>query len=240
MPIRVAIVGAGIAGLTTAISLFHSLRSDAYNYVEVNIYERSAELTEVGAGIIVWPRVWSVLETIGLAQKLSKHYIKGTDTDMNHRRHGKELFKTDYDSWIGGGSRAFHRADFHSVLRSCIPEQRCKIHLSKRLVKYTKDSSVVHLEFMDNSSAECDILIGADGVHSLVRKSMLGNNAGAEPLYSGFSTYRAMVDPIDVPENHYSRTEMSLTIANAVVCLQLSPVCFAFHRLILRALYRTR
>lgn len=113
---------------------------------------------------------------------------------------------------LSGGLLTFHRAQFHNVLLKRL-SPRCRTYLSKRLHYYTqplRSGDPVHLVFQDGSTATCDILIGADGLKSAVRASMLheqarvaeyrGQHAQAadlrtriEPRWSGVLAYRILV-----------------------------------------------
>jgi salicylate hydroxylase len=216
MTTRIAIAGAGIGGLVAAIAISHALKS--VDGVQVDVYERSATLGEVGAGIGVWPRVWAILEELGITDDLLKHYDSQTDQTFEYWRDGRHLFKLDdMDIMTGGPTRTFHRADFQNVLLAHIPKDRCHIHTGKRLVRYEKDSSGVSLSFADNSIAQCDILIGADGVYSAVRKTMLAGKKGADPVYSGMTAYRSVIDPARIPADHYMLNRRMIAIGNSTV-----------------------
>ena len=114
---------------------------------------------------------------------------------------------------------AFHRADVQKVLLSHIPDSS-KVHCNKRLKTYTQlPSEPIQLSFEDGSTATCDLLIGADGLKSAVRKAMLTEKAkiaqsegrteeasellaGIEPTWSGTNSYRTLI-PADRLEAHY-------------------------------------
>jgi salicylate hydroxylase len=105
----------------------------------------------------------------------------------------------------------FHRADFHGVLLSFLPPS-CTTHNAKRLISYTQPlddrsrNSPITLTFKDGSTATCDVLIGADGIKSIVRPCMLRELAEGmdpdekqsvlscmNPIWSGVAAYRTLV-----------------------------------------------
>lgn len=109
-----------------------------------------------------------------------------------------------------GNLMVFHRADFQKVLLRRLPKS-CKTHCSKRLRCYTqRRSGPIELLFEDGSTTTCDVLIGADGLKSAVRRSFLGEkaqvaqserrlaevaeiNAAVDPVWSGTNAYRALI-----------------------------------------------
>lgn len=109
-----------------------------------------------------------------------------------------------------GNLMVFHRADFQKVLLRRLPKS-CKTHCSKRLRSYTqRRSGPIELLFEDGSTNTCDVLIGADGLKSTVRRSFLGEkalvaqskrwlaevteiNAAVDPVWSGTNAYRALI-----------------------------------------------
>ncbi|KAI0358146.1 FAD/NAD(P)-binding domain-containing protein [Trametes cingulata] len=209
--LRVAICGGGVGGLTCAAAL--SRCQD----IQVDVYEAASAFTEVGAGIGVWPRAWKVLCALGLAEDLGKVAIVPPDDQPKvafHFRKGDQAEGVDFHTLVTpGGMLAFHRADFHGViLRHLSP--RCRTYTRKRLVSYHQNTSSPHsiitLYFKDGTSATCDVLVGADGVKSAARRTMVEELAtaakvngrpdhvrklqdAAPPKWSGTLAYRATI-----------------------------------------------
>ncbi|KKA16259.1 hypothetical protein T310_10161 [Rasamsonia emersonii CBS 393.64] len=170
-PLRVLIAGAGIAGLATAIAL----RRISNINVDVQLYERARELKEIGASIALSPNGLRTLE------KLSVH--NALDDDVAFRgpsgipmiyRHWKTSRIVSYDSFVNVPLRRhqtarFHRAHLHQALLKHVP--RDIIHLGKKVVRAEVRDERVVVFFADGTSAEGDVLIGADGIRSKVRQS---------------------------------------------------------------------
>lgn len=119
-----------------------------------------------------------------------------------------------------GNLMTFHRADFQEVLLRRLASSSCRTHCGKRLRAYTqRTSEPIKLLFEDGSTAACDVLVGADGVKSAVRKTLMterahlaqteGRRAEAaeclasiEPEWSGTLSYRALI-PADQLKSRY-------------------------------------
>ncbi|GBE85786.1 6-methylsalicylic acid decarboxylase atA [Sparassis crispa] len=202
--LRVAIIGAGIGGLVFALSL-HKSNED----IIVDIYESNTKLTEHGAGIGMWPRPWTILDDLGLAEDLQA--ISVSQADFTFRK-CDQAEGIDFPSPIGkyGPVQTFHRAEFQTVLSKHLPLSY-NVHFSKRLVSYTgSDSGDIVLSFQDGSLAICDVVVGCDGVRSAVRGTLYrslaekaehnGDHVKAvealshvDATYSGTSAYRSLI-----------------------------------------------
>jgi 2-polyprenyl-6-methoxyphenol hydroxylase-like FAD-dependent oxidoreductase len=176
-----AIVGAGMGGLTVAATLRRA-GSDA------QVYEQAARFEHVGAGIQMMPNSMKVLRRIGVEEKIRpvafepySHLNREWDTGrvMRELPMPENLFDAPY--------LCMHRAVLHAALASVVPKEA--IHLNKKLVGLDQRPSQVTLTFADGTRAQADAVIGADGVHSLVREIIIGPDA---PIHKGRIAYRAV------------------------------------------------
>ncbi|KAF9454477.1 FAD/NAD(P)-binding domain-containing protein [Macrolepiota fuliginosa MF-IS2] len=206
--LRVGICGAGIGGLVLAVAL------SKYPDIEVTVYEAASKLAEVGAGVGIFPRPWEIIRKLDLEEELLRvTEIKRQEgpvrTFVYRKSDGPEGVEF-YTLVTQGTLMMFHRADFQQVLLGRL-DSSCKTHCGKRLRTYTqRPSEPIKLLFEDGSTATCDVLIGADGVKSAVRKTFMtekahlaqseGRRAEAadclasiEPAWSGTNSYRTLI-----------------------------------------------
>jgi salicylate hydroxylase len=182
----VAIIGAGIGGLVLA----HALRARGF---AADIYEQSAELTEIGAAVALAANATRELERL---QLLDDVRVASTEpTELIHRdgRTGIRVSSHPvrlsgiYEAKYGAPYFGIHRADLQKAL-----SKRCGdvIHLSHRLVSLAESTSSVRMTFANGVEREVDVVVGADGVRSPVRRFVSG-----EPgvLYSRTSAFRGIV-----------------------------------------------
>jgi 2-polyprenyl-6-methoxyphenol hydroxylase-like FAD-dependent oxidoreductase len=181
--LSIAVVGAGIGGLSAAITL----RNAGF---EVNVYEQAQRFARIGAGIQMLPNSCKVLQRMGVLERLRaiafmpySHLNRVWDTGEVKR----ELPMPE--SMYGSPFLCMHRADLHAALADAVPSHA--IHLDKKLVGLDQRGRRVRLSFADGTSAEADAAIGADGVHSLVREIIVGPDA---PIHKGRIAYRAVFD----------------------------------------------
>ncbi|KPM39404.1 hypothetical protein AK830_g7147 [Neonectria ditissima] len=169
---EVAIVGGGIAGLITAIALLK------HPGVSVQIYERAKEFKEIGASIGLGPNGLRSLEKLGVENALSEDISQRQKSDWPMiYRHWKTEEVIDHDvhhnvTTKKHSTTRFHRAHLHQALLENVPGEI--IHLGKKIVdvKVSPEEGAT-LQFEDGSTAEADICIGADGIHSNVRKTFV-------------------------------------------------------------------
>jgi 2-polyprenyl-6-methoxyphenol hydroxylase-like FAD-dependent oxidoreductase len=179
---RIAIVGGGIGGLSAALAL-------GREGLRASVFEQAPELLEVGAAIAVWPNAFRVLERLGLGGEVRAHA----------GRIGRALWLdrdgTPYKHFLfpetGSPAVALHRADLQTALRRALPEGT--LQLGKTFEGYDEEGEELRLRFADGTEAACDVLIGADGLHSHVRAQMLGDvSESGEPVYRGYSVWRGV------------------------------------------------
>ncbi len=164
----VNIIGAGIGGLTTALTL-------KQKGLNVQLFESSAEIKPVGAGIIIANNAMQVFQKLGIQDKIEKagnkiSYMKISDKQL------KEISVadlTDYEKKYGIYNIAIHRGDLQKILVEEVGYDN--INLSKRLSKIEK-SEFFKLKFEDNTTIESKLVIGADGIKSVVRNQLFEEN----------------------------------------------------------------
>ena len=172
--VRIAIVGGGIGGLTTALAL----REFGF---ESEVYEQAPALLDVGAAIAIWPNAMRVLERIKLADLVREH--AGAMKEIRWLdRCGNLVNRIPIFEAV-----ALHRADLQSTLLHALQDQA--IHLDHSLVSYEQRNDRVIATFTNRRSIEADFLIGADGIHSDCRTQLLGDEP---PTNRGYTVWRAI------------------------------------------------
>lgn len=190
MPIRrphVLIAGAGIGGLTASLALLQ-------RGIDVDIYEQTAELLELGAGLQIAANGSRVLIALGLLDALSGVVCEAAFKEVRLWNTGQtwKLFDLGADSIERFGAPYWfvHRGDLHRVLieavRALKPEA---IHLGCRCRGYRDEQSSVVLELDGGRSISGDVLIGADGVHSALRQQMF---EPTKPEFTGIIAWRGL------------------------------------------------
>jgi salicylate hydroxylase len=188
--IRVAVAGAGIAGLTFAAALHRA-------GIDCHVYEQAEQLTVVGAGIQVAPNATRLLHRLGLRDQLRAVAVAPQAIEMRRWDDGRLLQRTPLGSMcrrrFGAPYYAVHRADLHSGLLSLVPPDR--VHLGARLDAVTQSADVARLRLSDGTTVAADLVVGADGIHSIVREQIVAD----QPRYSGQTIYRGLVPAERVP-----------------------------------------
>ena len=164
----ISIIGAGIGGLTTALTL-------KQRGFSVTLYEGSAEIKPVGAGIILANNAMQVFKNLGIHTKIEQagnkiSSMKITDTQLNKI---SVVDLTEFEKKYGVHNIAIHRGDLQKILADEVGFDN--IRLSKRLAKIEK-AKLFKLTFEDDSTIESKIVIGADGIKSVVRNQLFGKS----------------------------------------------------------------
>ncbi|BDZ46204.1 FAD-dependent monooxygenase [Naasia aerilata] len=185
---RVAIVGGGIGGLTAAIAL-RKVGIDAV------VYEQASRLGEVGAGIGVAPNGLRAYEGLGLRPAIEEVAARYGDGSVYYRADGGLIGDmTTADSSGRYFTLGLHRADLVGVLTSALPAEA--VRTGSRLTRLVDRGAEVELAFEDGS-ATADVVVGADGIHSVVREVV---TSPAEPVPSGSIAYRGLVPAESLPD----------------------------------------
>ncbi|MFW7347849.1 MAG: FAD-dependent monooxygenase [Pigmentiphaga sp.] len=187
--IQVAIVGGGIGGLAAAVAL-------SYRGIQVAVYEQSSVLREVGAGLFVYPNSLRQLERIGLGEALARVGARVGQGSEYYRMDGSvvgKILTTDSSGW--NGMYGMHRADLLKVLEDAMPAG--SIHTGHRCIGFSQDEAGASLTFDNGHVARADVVIGADGINSVLQKYVVEPSA---PEYAGFRAYRGLISSDRIPE----------------------------------------
>lgn len=186
---KVAVVGGGIGGLGVAIAC-------ALRGCDVSVFEQAPALTEVGAGLQISPNGWRVLDAMGVAPLLAETAFEPDAIEMRVGQTGRQIFRLPMKGYAqrrwGAPYIHVHRADLVDALARRLAELSPEaLHTGRGVQSYTPDGTLL----LENGEViAADVIIGADGLHSVVRRQMLGRGA---PRYTGNIAWRAVV-PVDV------------------------------------------
>src|SRR5208282_4235583 len=168
--LSIAIVGAGIGGMAVAATLRQI-------GIDVCVYEQAPRFLRIGAGIQMMPNSMKVLRRIGVEEKVLATSFQPY-SHLNRKWDTGEVMRElpMPESLFGAPYLCMHRADLHNALAAAVPEDI--IHFNRKLVgiDQSAEGSVI-LSFADGSRAHADAVIGADGVHSIVRDIIVGPDA---------------------------------------------------------------
>jgi 2-polyprenyl-6-methoxyphenol hydroxylase-like FAD-dependent oxidoreductase len=185
-PAKVGVAGGGIGGLTAAIAL----RRAGF---EVSVFERAAELREVGAGLLLAANAQKALAKLGLADAVARLGTPASAGEIRSWR-GEVLASipaAELEKKIGTPSAAVHRADLQALLAREVGEGT--LRLGAEVESFEQDEgSGVRVMFADGGQESVDVLVGADGLRSRVRGGLFGPE---QPRYAGYTAWRAVVEP---------------------------------------------
>ncbi|MFF1463772.1 FAD-dependent oxidoreductase [Streptomyces sp. NPDC058330] len=182
--LKIAVVGAGYGGAAAAKAL--SLLG-----AKVDVYEQANQIREVGAGIGLRPatvnrfRQWGIFDAIAEVSSPSEYFEILTAAAQPIKK----------ETWPAAGDQAhthlIHRGDFINALLGVLPEGM--VHLGHKLLTVQDEGDGAVLTFANGSTVEADLVVGADGIKSVVRDQLFGDR---EPVFSGEHAYRAVI-PVD-------------------------------------------
>lgn len=194
---KIIIAGAGIGGLTTALSLH------AAGFTNIHIFEASSHLTTLGVGINVQPSAVLILRNLGLLEALEKTGIKTQELNF-YNRHGHSILSEPRGLEAGYAvpQLSIHRGECQMLLLSAVKERlgESAVNLNHALTGFSQDSKSITVEFSqrrdgapaEQSSVTGDILIAADGINSTARRILYPNEG--PPRFSGRMLWRGCLE----------------------------------------------
>ena len=182
--LKAIVIGAGIGGLTAGIAL----KQAGY---EVEIYERTTKLRPAGAGISLWSNGVKVLNQLGLGKEIAA--IGGEMNRMEYRSHQDEpLNKVDLQPLfekVGQRPYPVSRTDLQQMLLDAFDESQ--VRMGMKCVAVEQDDHSATAIFEDGTQATGDLVVGADGIKSIIREYVLGE--ALTPRYADYVNWNGLV-----------------------------------------------
>ena len=205
---HIAIIGAGIGGMTAAVTL-------AKKGVKVSIFEQAPELSEVGAGLTITPNATKGLMYLGLEKQMKEVGMAHRQQGVRHFETGEMIVPLERGEKMlekyGAYQFQAHRADVHNVLIDELKLHNSNtIYTNHELIDLNEKNNSVELVFSNNETHEVDFVIGADGNRSVVRKIILGDD---DPQFAGYVAWRGLVPVELLGEDDFDECGSSAFIA---------------------------
>jgi salicylate hydroxylase len=182
---KAIVIGGGIGGLTAALSLLD-------RGIEVEVHEQARRMTEIGAGLQISANATRVLTGLGLGGELERLGVPARRIDMRDLRSDRPIYSVPLGQQAaeryGGTFHQVHRPDLLTMLVDALPDGTTR--LGERATGFVEDAGGVTVHFESGRQARGDVLIGADGIHSLVRRQLLGEQ---ELEFARIVAWRALV-----------------------------------------------
>ncbi|AJZ56988.1 flavin containing amine oxidoreductase family protein [Paraburkholderia fungorum] len=189
---RIAIVGGGLAGTATA----NALKTFG---IDADLFEAAPALGEIGAAVSCSPQAVKALWGLGAKEAVDAVGHRSPGEYMLQMQTGEFIQSRDRfklaEKW-GAPYYSFHRADLLDALASTVDKSH--IHLGHRLVSAEVREDCVVLKFENGNVVEAEYVIGADGVKSVLRQTLYGDD---KPTYTGQMAWRALLNASIVPED---------------------------------------
>jgi salicylate hydroxylase len=182
---RILIAGGGIGGLTTAIALRH-------HGIDALVLEQAEVMAEIGAGIQIASNAAIVLREVGLESAIRAVGVKPQSYDYRDLRSGRMLYKAPLGEEAAGRYGApmynIHRADLVHILFDAVPAEARR--LGARCTAISQDQDGVEVTLQNGQIVRGDALVGCDGIHSVVRQHLRGNE---EKHFANILMWRSLI-----------------------------------------------
>ena len=186
---KVLIVGGGIGGLTAALSCAH------FGH-EVTVFEKSAILSDIGAGIQISPNAMKVFRALGIETQISQNAFRPEAIEARMGVSGRNIFSIPLANHAQNKWNApylhIHRADLIAALKTALEERQPNAtQTNAEALGYSQSAAQAKLHLRGGRQIESDVIIGADGIKSAIRQVMHGADS---PKFTGNVAWRAVVD----------------------------------------------
>lgn len=190
--LKIGINGGGIGGLAAAIAL----RQAGH---EVEVYEQAANYTRIGADINLTPNAVRAVQSLGVVDALAETAARPTHRISRLWDTGEETSRLgmadEAEKKYGAPQFTIHRADLLNALRKQVPESSVLLNHRVAAIDTAGDKPIMRFE--NGTSRVVDVLVGADGIHSVTRTALFGPE---HPSFTGLVSYRAVVDRAKVAQ----------------------------------------
>lgn len=195
-PLQILIAGAGIGGVTAALSLMKA-GHDAV------VFEQADQLSEIGAGIQLSANAMHVLNNLGLGEEISRLSFRPRAYVFRLHDTGEIVSQFPladvHQSRHGASYNQLHRADLHNLLVGAAQALKPDlIRLGRRATRFEETPEQVSLQFADGSTAKGHVLVGADGIKSVVREQIAGPDRA---VYTGDAAWRLVIPTARLPSD---------------------------------------
>lgn len=180
MALRAVVVGGGIGGIAAAVALVRA-------GIDVQVHEQARQLTEVGAGVSLAPNGLRMLERLGAGEGIKRAGARYSSAELR-LWDGRAVEHEPYQFTRPGQNVGIHRADLLMLLAGQLPPGT--VRTGHRCTGLYQDDRSATAIFADGTTATADVVIGADGIHSVLQGLV---TAPARPVFSGVVAYRGLV-----------------------------------------------
>jgi 2-polyprenyl-6-methoxyphenol hydroxylase-like FAD-dependent oxidoreductase len=189
------VIGGGIGGLTTALAL-------SRQGYRVHLIEKATEFGEIGAGIQIAPNGSRMLDSLGILDKIQAYAVYPQRLILVDALSGNLLTTLDFGEHFQRAYKyrylVMHRSDLLTILlEACQQSDAITLETNREVVAVDDPGNGALVTCADGSTYECDALIGADGLHSVVRKYVIDDG---DPVSAEFVAYRGAIPMEDVIE----------------------------------------
>jgi len=189
------VVGGGIGGLATALALARVGRP-------VHVLEKAPEFGEIGAGLQLAPNAMHVLDRLGVLGEISKHAVYPARLVWMDAIRAERITEVDlgdaFKRRFGHPYIVMHRGDLlNALLDGCKAERLITLATSRDVVSVEPGEDTVRVRCADGTTFSTELLVGADGLHSTVRRLIVDD----EPVYDGYVAFRGTI-PIQQMSAH--------------------------------------